>query len=75
MHVYRFCIFLMTTMVRTYAAEALEGTLDSWNLDASRQVCITTDNGSDIVSVTTTHLDWTRLSCFGHRVVDSQTGE
>ena len=46
----------------------LEGTLDSWNLDASRQVCITTDNGSNIVSATTTHLDWTRLSCFGHNL-------
>ena len=49
-------------------AEALEGALDSWNLDASRQVCITTDNGSNIACATTTHLGWTRLSCFGHNL-------
>ena len=49
-------------------AEALEGALDSWNLDASRQVCIKTDNGSNIVCATTTHLGWTRLSCFGHNL-------
>ena len=39
-------------------------TLQSWNL---QQVCITTDNGSNIVKATR-DLQWVPLSCFGHNL-------
>ena len=38
-------------------ANALEGVHSSWNLHHSRQVCLTTDNGSNIVSAAR-KLEW-----------------
>ena len=32
------------------------------------QVCLTTDNGSNIVCATSEHLNWNRLSCFGQNL-------
>ncbi len=32
-----------------------------------RQVCITTDNGTNVVKAASLN-DWTRLQCFGHRL-------
>lgn len=49
-------------------SEALTETLESWNLDPKKQVCITTDNGSNMINAVNTHLNWTRLSCFGHNL-------
>ena len=40
----------------------------SWEIDVSKQVCLTTDNGSNIVCATESCLGWTHLSCFGHNL-------
>ena len=48
-------------------AEAMEAALSLWDLDAANQICLTTDNGSNIVS-SAGILDWSRLSCFGHNL-------
>lgn len=45
-------------------ADAMEATLDSWDLSASNQVCLTTDSGSSAARI----LKWSRLSCFGHNL-------
>lgn len=47
--------------------EALKGVYKSWNLCPARQVCLTTDNGSNIVCAART-LEWKSLSCFGHNL-------
>ena len=47
--------------------EALTHILESWSLDAKQQVCLTTDNGTNILAATV-ELGWTRLSCFGHNL-------
>ena len=50
-----------------HLAEAMEAALGLWELDPINQVCLTTDNGSNIISATGI-LDWSRLSCFGHNL-------
>lgn len=65
-----FCLqtaFLPTDNTGDNLAEALEATLDGWNLKKEQQVCITTDNGSNIVNATS-KLHWQRLPCFGHNL-------
>ena len=47
-------------------SDVMSETLTQWKLEASRQICITTDNGSNITCATTTTLSWMRLPCFGH---------
>ena len=47
--------------------EALKTTLESWDLLPEKQVCITTDSGSNIVKATR-DLHWPRLACFGHNL-------
>ena len=49
-------------------ADAIKETLHSWNLDKKNQVCITTDNGSNILCAVKTILGWTHLPCFGHNL-------
>ena len=49
-------------------AEAIKGTLESWELDASKQTCLTSDNGKNIVCATVRHLGWPHLSCLGHNL-------
>ena len=46
-------------------ADAVEAALGLWELDAAKQVCLTADNGSNIVRAAEI-LEWERLSCFGH---------
>ena len=48
-------------------ASGLTESLGSWGLSESKQVCITTDSGANIVKATTLN-NWTRLQCFGHRL-------
>ena len=48
-------------------ADALETILESWNLKSEQQVCIMTDNGSNMVAATD-RLGWDHLSCFGHNL-------
>jgi hypothetical protein len=52
---------------RRNIAEAMQAALEAWDLPAERQVCITTDSGSNIISATQ-KLQWMRLSCFGHNL-------
>lgn len=49
-------------------AEAFENVLDQWQLDASKQMCVTTDNGRNVVCAVTSRLQWTHLPCFGHNL-------
>ena len=46
----------------------MEAALNMWELDSTNQVCLTTDNGSNIVSAAGI-LDWPRLSFFGHNSI------
>ena len=55
-----------------HLANAMEGALSLWNLDAANQICLTTDNESNIVNAAGI-LDWSRLSCFGHNLYPSIT--
>jgi len=48
-------------------AEAMKSALEAWDLKAENQVCLTTDNGSNIVKAAS-DLEWLRLSCFGHNL-------
>lgn len=48
-------------------AVGLMESLNSWNLDQERMVCITTDSGSNIIKACSIN-NWTRLQCFGHRL-------
>lgn len=47
--------------------EALTTTFESWNLQPHYKVCITTDNGSNIVKAVR-DFQWVRLLCFGHNL-------
>lgn len=48
-------------------AQGLREVLASWDLPEQRQVCITTDNGANVVKATQLN-NWVRLQCFGHRL-------
>ena len=48
-------------------SQGLEDALKSWGLREDRQVCITTDNGANIVKAVSLK-GWSRLQCFGHRL-------
>ncbi|XP_034146796.1 zinc finger BED domain-containing protein 4-like [Esox lucius] len=48
-------------------AAVLREALPSWGLEDSRQVCMTTDSGANMVKTLALNR-WTRLGCFGHRL-------
>jgi len=48
-------------------AAAMQDVLDNRNLDASKLVATTTDNGSNYIA-TFNSLRWTCVSCFGHNL-------
>ncbi len=48
-------------------AKGLKEALESWGFKEENQVCITTDNGTNVVKAASLN-DWTRLQCFGHRL-------
>ncbi len=48
-------------------AEALRSTFQEWSLDKRKLVCITTDNGANIVAAVR-KLGWKWLNCFGHNL-------
>ena len=48
-------------------AEAMQLTLESWDLDEAKQVCLTMDSGSNIINAAE-RLDWPRLACFGYNL-------
>ncbi|XP_067257230.1 E3 SUMO-protein ligase ZBED1-like [Chanodichthys erythropterus] len=54
-----------------HTGEAIAGglmdALASWGLSEDRQVCITTDSGTNIIKAAELNR-WTRLQCFGHRL-------
>ena len=48
-------------------AESLKSVLESWGLQESKQVCLTTDNGSNLVRAS--HLlNWLHIPCFVHNL-------
>ena len=49
-------------------ADVMTETLTNWSLDPVNQVFVTTDNGSNIICATSSHLGWNHLSCFGHNL-------
>ena len=51
-------------------AETSQDTLIAWGLDANKQVCLTIDSGSNIMSAIR-KLSWTHLPCFGHILHDA----
>ena len=59
--------FLPEDHIGIHLAEALETTLGLWKSDSVNQVCLTTDNGSNIIGATGI-LEWPRFSCFGHNL-------
>ena len=59
--------FLPEYHTEIHLADAMEAALSLWDLDAANQICLTTDNGSNIVNAAGI-LDWSRLSCFGHNL-------
>ena len=48
-------------------AEATRSSLEAWELDESKQVCLTTDSGVNIVNAAS-RLNCMKLSCFGHNL-------
>lgn len=48
-------------------SQAIEATLEAWNLTAMEQVYLTTDNSSNILKAAR-DLGWVQLSCFGHNL-------
>ena len=60
-------LYLPQNHAGTNIAEALESILESWSLKSEQQICITTDNGSNMVAAIT-KLGWSHLSCFGHNL-------
>ncbi|XP_053506474.1 E3 SUMO-protein ligase ZBED1-like [Ictalurus furcatus] len=48
-------------------AAGLTDALASWGLSEERQVCITTDSGTNIIKAVELNR-WRRLQCFGHRL-------
>ncbi|KAI2645977.1 E3 SUMO-protein ligase ZBED1 [Labeo rohita] len=48
-------------------AEEMRGALADWNLKEDQQVCVTTDNASNMIKAMEVN-GWTRLQCFGHRL-------
>ncbi len=48
-------------------AEALRSSFQEWSLDERKLVCITTDNGANIVAAVR-KLGWKWLNCFGHNL-------
>jgi len=48
-------------------AKSLRSVLESWGLQESKQVCLTTDNGSSLVQAS--HLlNWLHVPCFRHNL-------
>ncbi|KAL6465097.1 hypothetical protein MHYP_G00252300 [Metynnis hypsauchen] len=48
-------------------ANGLKDALANWGLNDEGQVCITTDNASNMIKAAEIN-QWTRLQCFGHRL-------
>ncbi|XP_071793267.1 E3 SUMO-protein ligase ZBED1-like [Asterias amurensis] len=48
-------------------ASAMKGTLTAWGLREEKQICLTTDNGTNMIAAAEAN-KWTRLSCFGHNL-------
>ena len=48
-------------------SDAMSDMLDQWHLNPSKQVCITTDNGSNVIKAVG-DLNWEHLPCFGHNL-------
>lgn len=67
-------IFIPQDHTAANLAEALEATLESWDLKPVLQVAITTDNGANILKAVKTNLKWEQISCFVHNLNLAITG-
>ena len=48
-------------------AESMKSVLDGWGLSEEKQICITTDDGSNLVRACCL-LNWLHIPCFGHNL-------
>ncbi len=48
-------------------ADGMKEILEHWNLSSTKQVCITTDSGANVVKAVR-DLGWPWMSCFGHNL-------
>lgn len=48
-------------------SQGLKDTLASWKLREDRQVCLTTNSGSNMIKALKLN-EWSHLQCFGHRL-------
>ena len=48
-------------------AQEMRGALADWDLKEDQQVCVTTDNASNMIKALEVN-GWMRLQCFGHRL-------
>ncbi len=48
-------------------ASGLREFLLSWNLEEDKQVCVTTESSANVVKAIDLY-NYTRVSCFGHRL-------
>ena len=48
-------------------ADGMKEILENWNLSSTKQVCITTDSGANVVEAFH-DLGWPWMSCFGHNL-------
>lgn len=53
-------------------AQGLKESLNSWSLEEEKMVCITTDNGSNIVKAASLN-NWTRLLAIGEPYITIHT--
>ena len=60
-------LYLAQNHTGTNIAEAHESILESWSLKSQQQLCITTDNGLNMVAAIS-KLGWSHFSCFGHNL-------
>ena len=59
--------FLLQDHTGKHLAEAMESSFDSWGLAKDKQVCVTTDSGSNFINAAE-RLKWTGFACFGHNL-------
>ncbi|XP_051997764.1 E3 SUMO-protein ligase ZBED1-like [Xyrauchen texanus] len=60
-------VFMPENHTSDNISDALRHTFEEWSLDEKKLVCITTDNGANIVAAVK-KLNWPWLNCFGHNL-------
>ena len=60
-------LFLLEDQTGENLAEAMKSMLAAWDLRASRQLCLTTGNATNLINAAK-RLQWSHLSCYGHNL-------